>query len=134
MRRLEPAGWARPSGYAHGIAAAGRFVFVAGQVGWDPTTETFASDDLVAQARQALANVLAVLAEAEASRAHIARMTWYVLDKAEYRARRPDLGRVYGELLGRHYPAMTLVEVAGLLEARARIEIEATAVVPIERA
>ena len=131
-RSLAPDGWARPRGYAHGILAEGRFVFVAGQVGWDPSTETFASDDFVDQARQALANTIAVLAEADATPAHLARMTWYVVDKAEYLTRRQELGRIYVELIGHNYPAMTLIEVAGLLEACAKVEIEATAVVPAD--
>ena len=112
-----------------------RYIFsppLTGQVGWDPSTETFASDDFVDQARQALANTIAVLAEADATPAHLARMTWYVVDKAEYLTRRQELGRIYVELIGHNYPAMTLIEVAGLLEACAKVEIEATAVVPAD--
>ncbi len=127
---LQPPGWPRASGYAHGVAARGRTVAVSGQVGWDPRTEVIASDDLVAQVRQALANVAAVLAAGGAEPRHLVRLTWYVTDKAAYLAARREIGETYREILGRHYPAMTLVVVAGLLEERARVEIEATAVVP----
>jgi len=126
---LEPPGWERPSGYAHGVAAAGRVIFVAGQVGWDAAGE-FPSDDLVGQTRRALANCLAVLAEAGAGPAHVTRMTWYVVDLQDYAARRAEIGRVYRELMGNAYPAMSLVEVR-LLEPRALVEIEVTAVVPV---
>lgn len=127
---LQPPGWPRASGYAHGVAARGRTVVVSGQVGWDPRTETFASDDLVDQVRQALANVVAVLTAAGAEPRHLVRLTWYVTDKVAYLAAREAIGKAYRELLGRHYPAMTLVVVSALLEDRARIEIEGTAVVP----
>ena len=126
---LQPPGWPRPKGYANGIAASGRIVFVAGQVGWN-AEERFESDDFVAQARQALANIVAVLAEVEAGPQTIARMTWYVLDKHEYLARARDLGVAYREVIGDHYPAMSLVQVAGLVETGAKLEIEATAVLP----
>jgi enamine deaminase RidA (YjgF/YER057c/UK114 family) len=126
---LQPPGWRRPKGYANGIAASGRMVFVAGQVGWN-AEEQFESDDFVAQARQALENILAVLAEAGAGPETIARMTWYVLDKQEYLDRARDLGAAYREVIGDHYPAMSLVQVAGLVEVGAKLEIEATAVVP----
>jgi enamine deaminase RidA (YjgF/YER057c/UK114 family) len=127
---LQPPGWSRASGYAHGVATTGRVVAVSGQVGWDPATEEFASDDLVAQVRQALANVVAVLREGGAEPRHLVRLTWYVTDRTAYLAARRGIGAVYRDVLGRHYPAMTLVVVAGLLEDRARVEIEATAVVP----
>ena len=126
---LQPPGWRRPKGYANGIVASGRVVFVAGQVGWN-AEEQFESDDFVAQARQALENILAVLAEAGAGPETIARMTWYVLDKREYLDRARDLGAAYRALIGDHYPAMSLVQVAGLVEEGAKLEIEATAVVP----
>ena len=129
LQTLQPGGWAAPKGYANGIAARGRLVFVAGQVGWNARGQ-FESDDFVAQARQALANVVAVLAEADARPEHIARMTWYVTDKREYIASWKALGDVYRELIGRHFPVMTAVEVAGLIEEGAKLEIEVTAVVP----
>ena len=129
MNTLQPPGWPAPKGYANGIAARGRLVFVAGQVGWN-AAQQFESDDFVAQASQALANVAAVLREGGASPAHVVRMTWYVLDKREYLASLPALGEVYRAVMGRHYPAMTAVEVSALIEDGARVEIEATAVVP----
>jgi enamine deaminase RidA (YjgF/YER057c/UK114 family) len=128
-RRLEPAGWKAPRGYSNGVEARGRMVFVAGQVGWDERA-VMAGPDLVTQARQALRNIAAVLACAGAGPAHVTRMTWYVVDLEEYRAALRPLGVAYREVMGEHYPAMTLVQVAGLLEAGARVEIEATAVVP----
>lgn len=130
MQTLQPADWPRPRGYANGTAAEGRLVFVAGQIGWNPATERFESDDFADQAAQALANIVAVLAEAGAGPEHITRLTWYVTDKAEYIASLGRLGPVYREVLGRHFPAMALVQVAGLLEDRAKVEIEATAVIP----
>lgn len=129
MKILQPPGWAQPKGYANGIAARGTLVFVGGQVGWN-AAQQFESDDFVAQAAQALRNVVAVLAEAGGRPEHIARMTWYVLDKREYLASYRALGATYREIIGRHYPAMTAVEVTALMEDRARVEIEATAVIP----
>jgi len=126
---LQPKGWAAPRGYANGIAADGRVIFVAGQVGWNARGE-FESDDLVAQIEQALSNVVAVLHAGGAGPEHLVRLTWYVTDKAAYVDRRKDIGAVYRRVIGRHYPAMTLVVVAGLLEDGALVEIEATAVVP----
>jgi enamine deaminase RidA (YjgF/YER057c/UK114 family) len=127
---LQPEGWPRPRGYANGVAAQGRQVFVAGMVGWDEAGE-FASDDLVAQVRQALLNVRAVLEEAGARPEHMARMTWYVTDRADYLARARDIGAAYREVMGGHYDvAMSAVEVSALMEARAKVEIEVTAVVP----
>ena len=128
METLQPPGWAKPRGYANGVVAQGRIIFVAGQVGWNARGE-FETDDFVGQVRQALENVVAVLAEAGAGPAQIARMTWYVTDKQEYRAAMSEVGRAYREVIGAHYPAMTLVQVAALLEDRARVEIEVTAVV-----
>jgi len=129
MKILQPPGWLQPRGYSNGVAAAGRQIFVAGQVGWDEQCR-FQSDDFVAQARQALRNVVAVLAAAGAKPEHIARMTWYVTSKREYLAAGPALGAAYREIIGRHFPAMTAVEVSALIEDRAKVEIEATAVVP----
>jgi len=126
---LHPAGWAPAKGYANGVAAKGRLVFVGGQVGWN-AAQKFESADFVAQARQALENVVAVLAEAGARPEHVARMTWYVVDKREYLSCGKALGAAYREIMGRHYPAMTAVEVVSLMEDAARVEIEATAVIP----
>jgi len=130
MQTLQPPGWPRPRGYSNGIAAAGRMVFVAGQIGWDEQ-ERFPSDDFVAQTRQALANVIAVLAEAGAGPEHVVRMTWYITDRDEYLARGAEVGAVYRELMGRNYPVMAMVQVVALMEAEARVEIEATAVLPV---
>lgn len=129
MRTLNPPEWAPPKGYANGIAARGTLIFVAGQVGWN-AAGAFESDDLVDQTRQALKNVVAVLREAGAGPEHIVRMTWYLLDKDDYLARQRALGLVYREIIGRHYPAMSAVQVAGLIEDRALVEIECTAVLP----
>jgi enamine deaminase RidA (YjgF/YER057c/UK114 family) len=125
-----PPGWPRPSGYANGISARGRIVVVAGQVGWDPVTERIVSDDFVAQTRQVLHNIVAVLHAANAHQRQVVRLTWYVTVRAEYLASLADVGRAYREVFGSHFPAMTLVIVAGLLEPGAKVEIEATAVVP----
>jgi enamine deaminase RidA (YjgF/YER057c/UK114 family) len=128
---LQPPGWPRPRGYSNGIAARGRQVFVSGMIGWNAQGQ-FGSDDFAAQARQALRNVVEVLREANARPEHIVRMTWYVIDRREYLAAAKALGAAYRELIGEHYPAMTAVEVRGLIEDRARVEIEVTAVVPDE--
>lgn len=129
MKILQPPTWAKPRGYSNGIAAAGRLVFVAGQVGWN-ADGAFETSDFVGQARQALSNIVAILAEAGARPEHIARMTWYVTDKREYLASLGSLGRAYREVIGAHYPAMTAVQVAGLVEEGGKVEIEATAVIP----
>jgi enamine deaminase RidA (YjgF/YER057c/UK114 family) len=126
---LQPPGWTPPRGYANGVAASGRLVFVAGQIGWNADCR-FDSDDFAAQARQALANVRAVLAEAGARPEHIVRMTWYVTDKREYLAAGKAVGAAYRELIGHYGVAMTAVEVKALIEDRAKVEIEVTAVVP----
>ncbi|MCI1191416.1 RidA family protein [Calidifontimicrobium sp. SYSU G02091] len=126
---LQPPGWATPKGYANGVAARGRQVFVAGMIGWD-AEQRFASDDFVAQVRQALANVVAVLAQAGAEPRHITRMTWYLTDKREYLARAREVGAVFREVIGDYAIAMTAVVVAALIEDRAKVEIEVTAVVP----
>jgi enamine deaminase RidA (YjgF/YER057c/UK114 family) len=125
-----PAGWKQPSGYSNAVEARGRQIYVAGQVGWDPASETFASDEFVEQARQALRNIVAVLAAAGGEPRHLVRLTWYITDRDAYLAARRELGTAYREIVGRQFPAMTLVVVAGLLEERAKVEIEATAVVP----
>ena len=127
MRVLHPEGWKRPRGYSNGIAAEGRLVFVAGQIGWDES-QVFRSDDLVEQLHQALKNTLAVLAEAGAGPEQVVRMTWYITDKRDYLDRSKEIGAVYRTLMGRHYPAMAVVEVSALMEDRAKVEIETTAV------
>ena len=129
MQILQPPTWTKPRGYSNGVTATGRIVFVAGQVGWN-ASGAFESSDFVAQARQALVNIIAVLAEAGGRPEHIARLTWYVVDKGEYFASLRALGRAYREVLGSHYPAMTVVQVAALVEDGAKVEIEATAVIP----
>lgn len=133
MQILQPPAWAKPRGYANGmlveITAGSRLLFVGGQIGWNAHQE-FETDDLAQQVRQALANIAAVLAEGGALPEHIARMTWYVKDRAAYVAAYPEIGRHYREIIGRHFPAMTAIEVAALVEPRAQVEIEVTAVVP----
>jgi enamine deaminase RidA (YjgF/YER057c/UK114 family) len=129
MHILQPADWAPPKGYANGVAARGTMIFVGGQIGWN-SRQQFESDDFVTQARQALRNVLAILAEAGAGPEHITRMNWYVTDKREYVASYRALGAAYREVVGRHFPAMTAVQVMALIEDRAKLEIEVTAVVP----
>jgi enamine deaminase RidA (YjgF/YER057c/UK114 family) len=129
MRFLQPPDWPRPKGYANGVAARGSLVFVSGVVGWN-AAQKFVSSDFVAQVRQALMNIVAILHEGKAKPEHIARMTWYVVDKNEYLAAAKEIGAVYRAIIGSHYPAMTVVEVSGLLESDARVEIEVTAVVP----
>jgi enamine deaminase RidA (YjgF/YER057c/UK114 family) len=132
MKVLQPQGWAPPVGYANGIAARGTVVFVAGQVGWD-AAQKFHSADIVPQFEQALRNVLAVLAEAGGRAEHICRITAYCCDKSAYLAARPQLGRIWKTLMGKHYPAMSMIFVADLLDAPGKIELEATAVIPEER-
>lgn len=129
---LHPRHWKQPKGFANGIAAEGRLVFLAGQVGWN-AEQIFESDDFVAQVRQALANIVALVAEAGGKPEHITRLTWYVLDKREYLSRLRELGDAYRSVMGRHFPAMTLVQVGALVEDLAKVEIEATAVVPNKR-
>jgi enamine deaminase RidA (YjgF/YER057c/UK114 family) len=124
-----PDGWPRPRGYANGISARGRIVFVGGQVGWTPDQQ-FTSDDFIEQFRQALGNVVAVLRAADAGPEHVTQLTWYFTDRAEYVARLSEIGTVWREYFGRHYPAMAAVEVSALVEPRARIELQAIAVVP----
>jgi enamine deaminase RidA (YjgF/YER057c/UK114 family) len=126
---LQPEGWAPPQGYANGVAAEGRQIYVAGQVGWNAQCR-FDSGDFAAQVEQALRNVVDVLKAGGAGPEHIVRMNWYITDKADYRTRRSEIGAAYRRVIGRHFPAMTLLVVAGLLEPEAKVEIEATAVVP----
>ena len=126
---LQPPGWAPAKGYANGVAARGTLVFVGGQIGSN-AQQQFETDDFIEQTRQTLQNVVAVLKEAGAGPEHMVRMTWYVIDRVEYNARLKELGAAYREVIGKHFPAMTCVEVAALMEARAKVEIEVTAVLP----
>jgi enamine deaminase RidA (YjgF/YER057c/UK114 family) len=126
---LQPPAWARPKGFANGIAATGRLVFIAGQVGWTGQGE-WKERSFAGQFRQALQNIIAVLKEANGKPEHLVRLTWYVLDKKEYLASLKEVGAAYRELMGRHYPTMAVVQVSGLVEDEARLEIEATAVIP----
>ncbi|MDO8878335.1 MAG: RidA family protein [Pseudolabrys sp.] len=126
---LQPQGWAPAKGYANGIVAEGRQVFIAGQIGWTAEAK-LVSADFVAQVEQALANIVQVLAEAGGEPAHIVRLTWYLTDKSEYMSRQKEIGAAYRRVLGRHYPAMSAIVVAGLIEDGAKVEIEATAVLP----
>ena len=129
MKTLQPPDWARPRGYANGIAASGKQIFVSGQIGWNAQCE-FETTDFVAQARQTLLNIVAIVAEAGGRPEHITFMRWYVVDKHEYINSHKALGAVYREVIGQHYPAMTAVQVAALIEDKARLEIEAVAVIP----
>jgi enamine deaminase RidA (YjgF/YER057c/UK114 family) len=126
---LNPRGWKPAKGFSNGVVAEGRMIFLAGQVGWN-AEQKFESRDFVAQARQALANIVTLVAEAGGQPQHITRLTWFVLDKQEYLSRLRELGEVYRSVMGKHFPAMTLVQVGALVEDEARLEIEATAVVP----
>ena len=129
MQVLQPPGWAKPRGFSNGIACTGRLVFIAGQVGWTGEGK-WESPDFPGQFRQALKNILEVLKEAGGGPEHIVRLTWYVIDKQEYLASLNAVGRAYRELMGKNYPTMAVVQVSGLVEDAARLEIEATAVVP----
>ena len=129
MRRLQPPGWPEPRGYANGIEASGRLIFVGGQIGWDETG-AFPFSDLAGQVGQALRNIVAVLAEAGAGPEHIARLTWYITSRDEYLSSQKEIGTAYRAVMGRHFPAMAVVEVTALVEAQAKVEIEATAVLP----
>ena len=130
---LQPPDWAAPLGYSNGVAAEGRQVFIAGQIGWTADAK-LVSGGLAAQAEQALRNIIAVLAQAGGEARHIVRLNWYVTDKGAYVAQRKEIGAAYRRVIGKHYPAMTLLVVAGLLEEGAQVEIEATAVVPKRQA
>ena len=127
-RLLQPEGWAKPAGYANGVAARGETIFLAGQIGWNKDSR-FESDDLVEQVAQALRNIVEVLASAGATPAHVTSLTWYFLDKREYVARLSEIGVVYRDIIGKHFPAMTAVQVSSLIEDRAKVEIQAIAVV-----
>ena len=129
FRELKPEGWVSAKGYAHGIEARGRLVFLAGMIGWN-AQQQFESDDFIAQCHQCLINIVQALECANAGPQHLVRLTWYVKNKKEYLARAHELGKVYQAVIGRHFPAMSLVQVADLVEDRAQVEIEATAVVP----
>ena len=129
MKFLQPSGWVQARGYANGVAARGTQVFVGGQIGWN-AQQQFETDDFITQTAQALRNIVAVLQEAGAGPEHMVRMTWYIVDRVEYNARLKELGQVYREVMGRNFPAMTCVQVAALVEARAKVEIEVTAVLP----
>ena len=126
---INPEGWPQPKGYANAVVAEGQILVIAGQIGWDPVTERIVSDDFVLQARQALANVGTVLKAAGGKTEHLVRMTWYITDPDAYRANLKEIGKAYRDEIGRHFPAMSVVVVAGLLEQGARVEIEATAVI-----
>ena len=132
MRRLQPPGWPEPRGYANGIEASGRLVFVGGQIGWDETGR-FPSADLAGQVGQTLRNVVAVLAEADAGPEHVVRMTWFITDRDAYLSGLKEIGAAYRDVMGRHFPAMAVVQVTALVEAQALVEIEATAVVETSR-
>jgi enamine deaminase RidA (YjgF/YER057c/UK114 family) len=127
---LQPAGWAKPKGYANGVAAQGRFVFVGGQIGWNGQSQ-FETDDLVGQVRQTLQNIVDVLAAAGAKPEHVTSLTWYLIDKKDYLGNLEAIGKAYREVMGRHFPAMAVVEVTALVEDRAKVEIQAMAVVPV---
>lgn len=129
MQFLQPPGWIRPKGYANGIAARGTQIYVGGQIGWN-AQQQFESDDFIEQTGQALRNIVEVLREAGAGPEHMVRMTWYIVDRDEYNARLRELAPVYREAMGRNFPAMTCVQVAALVEPRAKVEIEVTAVLP----
>jgi enamine deaminase RidA (YjgF/YER057c/UK114 family) len=128
---VNPPGWKAPSGYAHGVSAAGRVVVTAGQIGWNPRTGAFETDDFAEQSAQALRNVVAVLQAANARPEHLVRLTWFITAREEYVRARKEIGLAYREIFGRNYPTMSVVVVSALLEERAKVEIEATAVVPV---
>jgi enamine deaminase RidA (YjgF/YER057c/UK114 family) len=128
-KTLQPAQWPRPKGYANGMAARGQTIFISGQIGWDADGQ-FNSDNLTEQVRQALRNIVCVLKEAEGEPRHLVRLTWYVLSRDAYLREAREIGAAYREILGKHFPAMSVVEVRGLVERRALVEIEATAVIP----
>jgi len=129
MRTLQPPGWPRPAGYSNGVAAQGKQIFIAGQIGWDAQGR-FASAQMAGQVKQALENILAILAEAQGRPEHIVRLTWYVTSRDEYYAQLREIGAAYRAVMGKHFPAMSVVQVVALMEAAAKVEIEATAVLP----
>lgn len=128
---IEPQGWKRPSGYSNAISATGRVVAISGQIGWDPVTAEFRSDDFVAQTSQALRNIVEILKAADATPEHLVRLTWFITDRDEYMNSRKEIGAVYREIIGAHFPSMSVIIVSGLIEKRAKVEIEATAIVPV---
>lgn len=130
MKLVQPEGWPRPRGYANGAVASGRFAVLAGQIGWNPATCAFDTDDFAGQTRQALHNIVDLLLAAGARPQDLVRLTWYILDRDEYLAATRQIGAAYREIIGNHYPTMSVIIVSGLLEQRARVEIEATAVIP----
>jgi len=127
---LLPEGWVPPRGYSHALSVSGRMIIIAGQIGWNPRTAEFETDDFTGQVRQALSNIVAVLAEAGASPSQLVRLTWFITDRGEYLAARREIGVAYRELIGKHYPPMSIVVVSALIEEQAKVEIEATAVIP----
>ncbi|MEL0035129.1 MAG: RidA family protein [Gammaproteobacteria bacterium] len=129
MKIIQPDGWPRPKGYSNGIVAEGKMLFISGQIGWDEN-EQFQSDDFVAQIRQTLENTVAVLKAADSKPEHVVRMTWYITSRADYLANLDAIGQVYREIMGKTFPVMAMVEVSALMEARAKVEIETTAVIP----
>ncbi|HSA92408.1 MAG TPA: RidA family protein [Terriglobales bacterium] len=130
MESILPGGWPRPRGYSQGVVAYGKLIFVAGQLGWNPLTEQFDALDLIRQVRQALENIVSILRQADAGPHHLVRMTWFITDREAYNSSLQQIGQIYTEVIGRHYPAMSVVVVQDLIENGAMIEIEATAVVP----
>lgn len=130
MEFLQPPDWPRAKGYSNGVAARGKLVFVAGEIGWDPVTEKIEAEDFPGQFRQALKNIVAILDQAGAKPEHIVRMTWFITDKQEYLSALKDVGAAYREVIGKHFPVMAVVEVKGLMEPGAKVEIETTAVIP----
>ncbi len=127
---IEPSGWKRPSGYSNAISATGRMVMIAGQIGWDPVTAEFRSDDFVTQVSQALRNIVVILEAAGARPEHLVRLTWFITDRDKYMNCRKEIGAVYRETIGAHFPPMSVVVVSALIEKRAKVEIEATAIIP----
>lgn len=127
---LLPEGWAPPRGYSHALSVSGRMIVIAGQIGWNPRTAKFETDDFTGQVRQALSNIVDLLAEAGASPSQLVRLTWFITDRDEYLAARHHIGVAYRELIGKHYPPMSIVVVSALIETEAKVEIEATAVIP----
>lgn len=130
QKPLHPEGWASPRGFSHGVVSAGRQVMLAGQIGWNPKTSEFASNDLVEQVRQTLENIVTLLSEAGATPRHLVRLTWYITDRTAYLSAQREIGIAYREIIGTHYPPMAVVVVTALIEARAKVEIEATAIIP----
>lgn len=131
FRAIEPVGWKRPSGYSNAISGTGRVIVIAGQIGWDPVTAEFRSDDFVTQVSQALRNIVEILKSADAGTQDLVRLTWFITDRDVYMKCRKEIGTAYREIIGAHYPAMSVIVVSGLIEKRAKVEIEATAMVAL---